>query len=259
MNRYKRERYTLGVLMCRIEHQYHPWRCIWSDTKDEKPETYAYIRDVFEPFLRAHGKELEVISGHEGVIERWERINVVGSRTLRSCTVEAKIRPIERYLRKHGQPGDVQILGIDAGEQHRAKPPHPTDKYGKEYPLVGMDIDRDGCARIIEEAGLPVPVKSGCWHCPFMRVGEVRALYHEKPELFERIGELERRSLESRPLEPHEIAAGKVRAQWHGRSVEEWRERFRAEDAQGKLFTLTGDRNFDEIPCACFDGDGDAE
>ena len=80
---------ALAVLLVRGQlPQYMPWRIVFSDTGEEKLETYSYIRDSFEPWLARHGKTLEVVRPSESVLARWERLKVTGSRIIRSCTVE---------------------------------------------------------------------------------------------------------------------------------------------------------------------------
>jgi len=184
-------------------------------------------------------------------LEYWEKYHMIGSRIFRGCTDKAKIKPIRAYLRIHAADGDAELLGIDAGESHRAKS-HPDDNRPKLYPLVDLGIDRSGCLNILKHAGLPPPVKSGCWHCPFMRVAEVRDLYHKEPEKFARIAELERISFAKRGIKPvgHQ-------GQWSGRTAEEWAARFREEDAQGQLPFGKDPIQMAEIPCGCFDGGDD--
>lgn len=105
---------ALAILMVRGKlPQYEPWRTVFSDTGEERSETYSYIRDHFEPWLAKHGKTLEVVRPEETILERWERLKVTGSRLLRACTVEGKIKPIERHVAANG--GGVQLIGIDAG------------------------------------------------------------------------------------------------------------------------------------------------
>lgn len=242
---------ALAVLLCDGKlPRYQPWRIVFSDTFDEKPETYDYIDQVMRPYLRKHGKVLETCCDKEGVIERWERLGVTGSRTLRTCTSHAKIRPLERHLKAHGNDGDVQLIGIDAGEPHRARGKKPSDPFQAIYPLVELDIDRVGCLEIIQAAGLPVPIKSGCWHCPFMRVGEIIELGLKTPERFDRIDELEQVSIQKNPPDP-----GKTRAHWADKPASHWRQRVEHVRSQGSLFDdPDADEPNDEIPCNCYDG-----
>lgn len=238
---------ALAILVCEGALPWAvPCRFVWADTGDEKDETYSYIEHVFRPYLACHGQELETVRDRESVLERWERLAVVGSRILRTCTSHAKIRPIEALKRASGSLGGVQLIGIDAAESHRARPSQPGDPYLKRYPLVELGIDRRGCAAIVRNAGLCLPVKSGCWHCPFMRKREVLDLAQNRPDRFQRIIDLEEASLLIHPIEP-----GKVRAQWGERPATEWLKIARQEQRQG-AFDLGSDP--EEMPCGCYDG-----
>jgi hypothetical protein len=239
---------ALAILLCEgALPELAPWRPIFADTGDEKDETYAYIEGVFRPYLARHGHELIVVRDKESVLGRWERLGVVGSRVLRTCTSHAKIRPIEACLARLGNLSDVQLIGIDYGESHRARPSLPTDPYPKRYPLVELGIDRRGCAAIIRGTGLCLPVKSGCWHCPFMRKREVLELAKARPDRFLRIVELEEASIETHPVDP-----GKVRAQWAERPAAEWLALARREQEQAVLFDLGSDP--EDAACGCYDG-----
>ena len=100
--------------------QYEPWRLVMADTGDEKDRTYQYVKEVFEPYLAKHGKTLEIAKPKETVLGRWQRIYVTGSRIIRACSIEGKIKPIERHVEAHG--GKLgQLIGIDAGEAHRKR------------------------------------------------------------------------------------------------------------------------------------------
>jgi hypothetical protein len=238
---------ALAVLLCEGKlPQYDPFRLLWSDVQDEHEETYDFIFNHFQPYLRRNRVTLEIIRPREGVLERVERLNVVLQRVVRRCTSEAKIRPIERYLKAFARKGDVQLIGIDAAESHRAKPNLPTDDWEKRYPLVEADIDRDACVKIIEAAGLPVPIKSGCWHCPFMRVQQVLELARTEPCKFGRIVSLEEKSNAAKPIDD-----GRWRSTWGDRPATEWMDRANAGLNDGDLFEKEREP---EMPCGCFDG-----
>lgn len=228
---------ALAVLLVRGKlPQYEPWRIVFSDTGEERPETYAYMRDHFEPWLAKHGKTLEVVRPEETILERWERLKVTGSRLLRGCTVEGKIKPIERHVAANG--GGVQLIGVDAGESHRMP--------DRVRPLVDLDIDREGCEAIIKAEGLPSPGKSGCWCCPFMRVGEVIRLAKVEPCKFERIARLEDIATETHGPQPD----GQPRTQWGDKPASYWRERA----GQGDIFYDEGRLSDDAPHCGCYDG-----
>lgn len=234
--------------------QYEPWEAIFADTRDEKPETYEYVEKVFIPYLAERRKILHWVKGEEGVLQRWERLKVTGSRILRTCTHHAKVDPIHHFLLMRAENGDAQLIGIDADQPWRARPPHPQDKWEKLYPLVDMKIDRTGCEQIIRDAGLPVPLKSGCWHCPFMRVGEVMDLAINEPDRFNRIEQLEKIATEAHgPTED-----GSPRSQWGNHPAEYWRERAKKREEirkiEGSQLTMFCSEQESESPCECYDG-----
>ncbi len=212
--------------------QYQPFRMVWADTGDEKDETYTYITDHFLPWLDLHGHALDIVRPKETPLQRWERLCVTGSRILRTCTVEGKIKPIETHVAANG--GGISLIGIDAGEAHRAK-----ERDGKVYPLVDLDIDRDGCEEIIRDAGLAVPIKSGCWHCPFSRVSDVISLAQNQPCKFERIARLEESVVARHGREGF--------FQWRDKPTGYWRQRASQKD----LFIERDDMM---PPCGCYDG-----
>ena len=288
---------ALAILLCEGKlPQYRPFKLIFSDTGNEKDETYAYLHEHAIPYFQRHGVEYIGVRPELTVLEYWQSYSMVGSRVVRVCTDKAKIKPIEAYVERHAAAEDAQLIGYHAAESHRARQ-HPLDKRPKLFPLVDLGIDNDGCKDIITAAGLPIPPKSGCWHCPFMRVGEIRDLFWKHPERFAAIARLEAISLERHPLPPPTVeevleecsqcngggvladglypgacqfcgGGGRVksgerikpspkRAQWGDTPVAEWVERFKREAAQGTLLDLPQDRQYDEIPCGCFDGDDD--
>jgi len=225
---------ALAILLARGElPKYAGWRVVFSDTGDEKPETYEFIERHFVPFLTYYGKRLEVVRPKETVLERWERLRVTGSRLLRGCTVEGKINPIKRHIAENG--GGVQLIGIDAGEAHRMP--------SAVRPLVDLDLDRDDCERVIRGTGMPSPGKSGCWHCPFARVQEVVDLARLAPDRFNRIKVLEAVATETHGPMPN----GEPRCQWGDKPAAYWEKRARQGDLLDEFRRV-------EVPCGCFDG-----
>lgn len=229
--------------------EYPDIQFIFSDTGNEQPETYSYIDKVFIPYLQKHGKDLIIVKPDETVLERWQRYKMTGSRQLRTCTDHGKIQPMRRYI-KLIDDTPQQIIGIDAGEPQRAKPANrKKSEAPKHYPLVDRGIDRNGCIEIIRQAGLCVPKKSGCWHCPFMRVKDIINLATKHPENFQKIAKLED-ACNSRMQE-----AGKLNGnnyfQWRDKPTDYWLDRAVQE---GKQMSFKFDDIDPAIPCSCYDG-----
>lgn len=92
----------------------------------------------------------------------------------RQCTREYKIEPLEKKVREllgykkyqRNKHKVACLLGISTDEIGRVKPSR-THWITNLFPLIDARLSRDDCARVIEEAGLPVPKKSACVFCPY--------------------------------------------------------------------------------------------
>jgi hypothetical protein len=210
---------------------------IFADTGDEYPETYEYLDKYVKPFVASYGGRFVTVR-NDG---RYPRLRdhalaekIIPVRVNRWCTDKWKIRPIQAYLRTHSLLPCVQMIAIDAGESHRAKPSNRRD-ISNCFPLITRGIDRDACQDIIRAQGWPVPPKSGCFYCPFQSKHRWIALKRHHPELFqialkierngERYGELFLAA--RRPLEEF-LQTGRIRE--------------------------TDCEDDPALPCACYDG-----
>lgn len=175
----------------------------------EYPATMRYLREIATPYAEAHGLEIvELVKRRrDGSTETlWEKLHRTersldipvrmsnGAPGNRACTADYKIKVIAKEMRRLGAtkaaPGQVGI-GISLDEWQRMKP-SAIEHITNDYPLVEMRIDREGCKRIIREAGLPVPPKSSCFFCPFHTIKAWQELYDKEPELFAKSVQLER-------------------------------------------------------------------
>jgi len=158
---------------------------IFADTYDEMPETYDFMKS-FKTWIESHDLKLTTVESHLGGLkDHYFSKNIIPYRMFRSCTDKFKIRPIKKYLKE--QYGDLKnvnmYLGIDYGEKKRVK---ENDVYNSlNYPLVDWKIDREACKDIIKQEGLEVPIKSGCYFCPFQTKKKWIELLNTHPELFE--------------------------------------------------------------------------
>jgi len=149
----------------------------FADTGAEHPETYEYIEKVCIPLCKEVGVSF-VRVGSPTLYEDYYEKKIIPFRMFRSCTDRYKIRPIRKWIEANLGEATI-IIGIDAGESHRAR-----YSEGFSYPLIEMDIDREGCQRIIEGNGYPLPIKSGCYFCPFTNLEGWTNLYNNHNDLF---------------------------------------------------------------------------
>ena len=154
------------------------FEAVFVDHGGDWPETYEYV-----DYFISTGRKLTIltpeVSGERTLVDFCLNKRMTPNRRIRWCTDQWKVRP----LLKHFQTPCFSHIGIDAGESRRAR---ISSNNGVEnrYLLIEHNIDRVGCKEIIKKAGLKDPGKSGCWFCPFQRVGQWRRLRREYPALF---------------------------------------------------------------------------
>ena len=161
------------------------------------PETYDYVAG-FQWWLKSQGcKPITILrpvyGGTSNLYDYCWRLKIVPVRYPRWCTSNFKVKALLKYY----QGPAFDMLGIDAGEAKRARL-KTENGIEKRYPLIEADIDRDGCIEIIKRYGLPIPMKSGCYICPFQRIGQWKDLRNLHPELFCKAVNLEKRNGEYR-------------------------------------------------------------
>lgn len=161
---------------------------IFADTYGEHPSTYDYLHNVIQPACIENGLQFIRVSKSSLYQDYWDR-QIIPFRRFRHCTDKYKIRPIKKYINEFfSRDNTTIILGIDYGEQHRA------DKYQGifEFPLIDLEIDREGCKDLIKNYGWSVPIKSGCFFCPFTKKNAWIHLLKTNRELYLRAEALEK-------------------------------------------------------------------
>jgi hypothetical protein len=120
----------------------------------------------------------------------WDR-QVLPSFMKRWCSGKFKSQTLEKYY----QNAKWIYMGIDYGEQKRMS--YTCFKTGENrYPLVEYGMNRKDCVELIKSKGLPVPMKSGCFICPFQDHKEWKNLRRYYPDLFCKATELEKRAIQ---------------------------------------------------------------
>jgi hypothetical protein len=138
----------------------------------------------------------------------------------------------------------AKVLGYDAGEDRRVikafQNQWENERFSPWYPLHDMGIDREGCEKLILEAGLPLPGKSACTFCPNNKLSEWEQLRQEEPDRFAEAVEMSRNAEMTAP-----DVVGLMRCNPHGkRQLHVW--------AEGGYEGACGGReDDDEIPCEC--------
>jgi len=218
------------------------WRgpIVFADTGGEWPETYCYMRTFEEQWLRSRGLEITRLSpathaelyddkrlggltGVETLEQYCQQRGIIPLLAIRWCSVEFKRNPLENWREAHGL--ERTCLGMSASEPRRIR-----EDPNVRYPLWEEGITRGECRRIIGEAGLKQPIKSGCFFCPGQRLDNWRRLYYEHRDLYDRAVALEDNASEYNQkwatLDPHGISLRDHAARrWEGQmqmDLSEW-------------------------------------
>lgn len=162
---------------------------VFADTGAEKSETYEYIENRIKPFLADRGIPYATVKAKTLLIERCLQGHTVPDRRFRWSTRDMKVNPIKRYLKPKAPI--TTYLGIAYDEIHRVRT-SGVDWIMNQYPLVDLKITRLGCVKIIADHGWDVPVKSGCFFCPFNGKREWFWLWKNHRDQFEFAKKLEK-------------------------------------------------------------------
>ncbi len=208
-----------------------------ADVGGEHPETYCYI-EYFGKWLAKHDLEITTLSpvthahlyddkrlgGLANTLEEYcLKRGIIPLLAVRWCSVMFKGDPLENWRKQHDYA--FTNIGMSASEPRRVRGDPAV-----RYPLVEADIHRPECIRIIQRAGLEVPIKSGCFFCPGARLASMRRLYYDHPDLYDRCIALEDNASEHcqkwATLDPHGISYRQhAKRRWKGQTqmdLSEW-------------------------------------
>lgn len=174
----------------------------------EHPDTLRYVHDVAMPYAQAHDIQLIELQATrfgqpETLYQRLMRPDrsvgipvrmANGAPGNRACTKDFKIMVVARWLRQHGSTKDNPAMvgmGISLDEFQRMRSDSGIAYETLDYPLIDLRLDRQQCANIIRDAGLPIPPKSSCWFCPFHSLKRWQEMRQDEPELFWKAAALE--------------------------------------------------------------------
>jgi len=177
------------ALMILMEGHYDEIIFVWHG--GDYPVTYDYVE-----YIQNKGFDITIlkpdVEGFDNLYDYCFEKKIIPSRMFRWCTDKFKLKPIYKYIVK---PCEMMI-GICEDEKGRTNVKSRKD-INISYPLINNKIDRNGCIKIIEDAGLKVPPRSGCYFCPFMKSIEIRKLFIEYPDLYNKAKKLEENCMRS--------------------------------------------------------------
>lgn len=196
---------STAILVGMKERGIVPDLILFADTGGERARTYSYI-PILNKWLLSNGfPQITIVKVTGELLEE----NCLRRKALpavaygyKTCSIRWKIEPQEKYLNNHDAARSwlsngekiIKVIGIDAGERHRAKPPteEQSKKYVNAFPLLDWGWGRKECVEAIKRAGLPQPEKSSCYFCPNMKPSEILELKEKEPDKLEKALEMER-------------------------------------------------------------------
>lgn len=233
---------------------------LFSDTGGEQPHTYEFL-PIMSKWLSERG--MPEITKVEYTDKNGDRLTLenecLRSGTLpaiaygyKKCSLKHKVEPQDKFC-NHYQPcldvwakGErvTKFIGFDAGEEQRRDHAIVYDvvdkKYKKEYPLIDWGWYREDCIAAIEQEGLPLPGKSSCFFCPSMKRREIRTLYHEHRDLYDRAITIEDNA------KPNLITVKGLGRDWS------WQDFVEADKNQTAMCWMFPEN---DMPCGCYDGE----
>jgi len=160
---------------------------IYAETGNEMPETYVFLEE-FKKWCKKNNLTFTEVKSKLGTLKDFYMGNkMIPYRMFRQCTHKFKVIPIDKHIQeKYGKKTKINMyMGISYEEKHRMEKIRGRKPITYFFPLVDRKIDRDGCVKIIKKEGLSVPVKSGCYFCPFQVKRVWIDLYKKHNDLFE--------------------------------------------------------------------------
>lgn len=174
---------TMALMAARGELSPMPMMAIFADTQAEPKSVYEWLdwleKQLPYPLVRVTRGSLKEamlrvrLSKKSGMTYAKHSIPAYTSHPLREngmlsrhCTIDYKITPITRYLRRYKKRGVEQWIGISLDEFDRMKP--NKEKWIKNrWPLIEKNITRQGCLDWMKSHGYPMPPRSACTFCPY--------------------------------------------------------------------------------------------
>ena len=164
---------------------------VFADVGAEKPQTYEYLEYLKEitplpiNIVRATEKD-------GNLFEYCKKNKILPQRYMRWCTDRWKRKPLEKFRKEQLKETDnwKVVIGIAYDEKHRASR-WANDKHSL-FPLIDLKMTREDCIKVIKEVGWKVPVKSGCWFCPFAPLDEFVELKKTNLPLYKELCQMEK-------------------------------------------------------------------
>lgn len=205
---------SVALLLRMLREGEIPDLVVFADTGEERPETYAYIRERVAPYCAQYGIPFETVSKGQRLVDYYRENRVVPSIEKRDCSSKFKHDVVRRHLRSLGIKKATILIGIAWDESHRERK-SDVQWLRNRFPLLEWRMTRKDCLAEIAAHGWPSPGKSACMGCPLGGKRGAVALLKEHPEEFARWRAME----EAGRRYPEMTVIPNVRLAWVERAV----------------------------------------
>jgi hypothetical protein len=236
---------------------------LFADTGGEREHTYRHI-DAMNIWLAEHG--LPAITIVEKMDKDGNRLTLEDdclktgnlpaiAYGFKTCSLKHKVEPQDKFCNNYQTCIDTwakgervnKYIGYDAGEEHRKFNAllHKEDdkKFNKIFPLIDWQWYREDCENKILEHGLQLPGKSSCFFCPSMKKKEIKELYRNEPDLFQRAIAIEKNAM------PNLTSVKGLGRSYSWKKYIDWEK-----DGGNKQVGMCPFYDDVDTPCDCYDG-----
>jgi hypothetical protein len=207
---------SVAMLILLFRTGIRPDLILFADTRSEKVETYLYLTTLNRWLARVGFPRVTVIrrentKADDGLEYKMLRLGTLPSIAFNngSCSEYWKQAPQKAYVSKLTLAEQtwkrnrrvVFAIGYEADECKRVKKAvryqakKPDGRFVQWYPLVEAGMTLADAINMIEDEGLPVPMKSACFFCSSSQLEEIEWLERVHPGQFIRALVLEARAL----------------------------------------------------------------
>lgn len=192
---------STGLLIGMQQRGERPDLILFADTGDEKQDTYDYLPVINAWLDSVDFPQVTVVknarpkSGDKSLSDSCLRLGTLPALAygMHQCSLVWKRDPQHKFI-KAWQPaidawasGDLvtTCIGYDAGPRDSLRKYKAEGKespgFRNRFPLIEWNWNREECKRQIQNVGLPVPIKSACFHCPASKKTEIIWLRENSP------------------------------------------------------------------------------
>lgn len=191
---------STAMLLKMIEKRMKIDEIIFLDTGVEFPQMYEHIEKVKKYIDR----DITILRNEKGLFEYWffDHVKTKGKNKgekgyswadhrLRWCTRRLKQDVIKKHLRKYKDYHVIEYIGIAADETKRLE--QKKDERDTRFPLADWGMTESDALQYCYDKGFDWGGlytkfdRVSCWCCPLKSLKELRTLYKDFPQLWEKL------------------------------------------------------------------------